>query len=341
VLVADEKGMIMLTEKNGGIEAIAAIGPGAHPPVSKYERLIARAKQVPAASTIVAHPCDETSLRGPVEAAEAGIIIPILVGPAAKISAVAREYHLDISRFEIVDVPHSEAAAAKAVQLIHESKGEMLMKGSLHTDELMREVTSSKTGLRTARRISHVFIMDVPTYPETLFITDAAINIFPDLDVKRDIIQNAIDLFTQVGLGVPRVAILSAVETVTSKIPSTIDAAALCKMADRGQIVGGLLDGPLAFDNAIDPEAARIKGIRSEVAGRAQILVVPDLEAGNMLAKNLIFLAKADSAGLVLGARVPIILTSRADSVRARMASCAVATLYADARRRKAALPAA
>ncbi|MGB8893244.1 MAG: phosphate acetyltransferase [Pseudolabrys sp.] len=333
--------MIMLTEKNGRIEAIAAIGPGAHPPASKYERLIARAKQVPAASTIVAHPCDETSLRGPIEAAEAGIITPILVGPAAKISAVAREHKLDISRFEIVDVPHSEAAAAKAVQLIHESKGEMLMKGSLHTDELMREVTSSKTGLRTARRISHVFIMDVPTYAETLFITDAAINIFPDLDVKRDIIQNAIDLFTQVGLGVPRVAILSAVETVTSKIPSTIDAAALCKMADRGQISGGLLDGPLAFDNAIDPEAARIKGIRSEVAGRAQILVVPDLEAGNMLAKNLIFLAKADSAGLVLGARVPIILTSRADSVRARMASCAVATLYADARRRKAALPAA
>ena len=331
----------MLTEKNGRIEAIAAIGPGAHPPASKYERLIARAKQVPAASTIVAHPCDETSLRGPIEAAEAGIITPILVGPAAKISAVAREHKLDISRFEIVDVPHSEAAAAKAVQLIHESKGEMLMKGSLHTDELMREVTSSKTGLRTARRISHVFIMDVPTYAETLFITDAAINIFPDLDVKRDIIQNAIDLFTQVGLGVPRVAILSAVETVTSKIPSTIDAAALCKMADRGQIVGGLLDGPLAFDNAIDPEAARIKGIRSEVAGRAQILVVPDLEAGNMLAKNLIFLAKADSAGLVLGARVPIILTSRADSVRARMASCAVATLYADARRRNPALPAA
>jgi phosphate acetyltransferase len=341
LLVADEKGMIMLTEKNGGIEAIAAIGPGAHPPVSKYERLIALAKQVPAASTIVAHPCDESSLRGPIEAAQAGIIIPILVGPAAKISAVAREHKLDISRFEIVDVPHSEAAAAKAVQLIHESKGEMLMKGSLHTDELMREVTSSKTGLRTARRISHVFIMDVPTYAETLFITDAAINIFPDLDVKRDIIQNAIDLFTQVGLGVPRVAILSAVETVTSKIPSTIDAAALCKMADRGQISGGLLDGPLAFDNAIDPEAARIKGIRSEVAGRAQILVVPDLEAGNMLAKNLIFLAKADSAGLVLGARVPIVLTSRADSVRSRMASCAVATLYADARRRKVALPAA
>jgi phosphate acetyltransferase len=215
------------------------------------------------------------------------------------------------------------------------------MKGSLHTDELMAAVTSGKTGLRTARRISHVFVMDVPTYPETLFITDAAINIFPDLDAKHDIIQNAIDLFTQVGLGTPRVAILSAVETVTTKIPSTIEAAALCKMADRGQITGGILDGPLAFDNAIDPEAARIKGIKSEVAGHAQILVVPDLEAGNMLAKNLTFLAKADAAGLVLGARVPIILTSRADSVRSRMASCAAAVLYADARRRMAALPAA
>ena len=290
-------------------------------------------KRCRAATTIVAYPCDETALRGPLEAAEAGIIVPILVGPAAKISGVAREHGLDIGRFEIVDVPDSEAAAAKAVELIRESKGELLMKGSLHTDELMREVASGKTGLRTARRISHVFIMDVPGYAETLFITDAAINIFPDLDAKRDIVQNAIDLFTQVGLGTPRVAILSAVETVTAKIPSTIDAAALCKMADRGQITGGLLDGPLAFDNAIDPEAARIKGIKSEVAGRAQILVVPDLEAGNMLAKNLTFLAKADSAGIVLGARVPIILTSRADSVRARMASCAAAVLYAAARR--------
>jgi phosphate acetyltransferase len=205
----------------------------------------------------------------------------------------------------------------------------------------MREVTSSKTGLRTERRISHVFVMDVPGYAETLFLTDAAINIFPDLDAKRDIVQNAIDLFTQVGLGNPRVAILSAVETVTPKIPSTIEAAALCKMADRGQITGGVLDGPLAFDNAIDPQAAEIKGINSAVAGRAQILVVPDLEAGNMLAKNLTFLAKADAAGIVLGARVPIILTSRADSVRARMASCAVAVLYADARRRLAPVPAA
>jgi phosphate acetyltransferase len=314
------------------------------PPVqthAKYERLIARAKQVPAVKTIVVHPCDESSLRGVTEAAEAGIIVPILVGPAGKIRAVAREHNLDISRFEIVDAPHSDAAAAQAVKLIHEARGELLMKGSLHTDELMRAVAASGTGLRTARRISHVFIMDVPTYAETLFITDAAINIFPDLDAKRDIIQNAIDLFTQVGLGTPRVAILSAVETVTSKIPSTIEAAALCKMAERGQITGGVLDGPLAFDNAIDPEAARIKGIKSPVAGHAQILVVPDLEAGNMLAKNLSFLAQADAAGIVLGARVPIILTSRADSVRSRMASCAVAVLYADARRRAAALPAA
>jgi phosphate acetyltransferase len=267
--------------------------------------------------------------------------VPIFVGPASKITAVAREHKLDIEKYEIVDVPHSEAAAAKAVELIRQAKGELLMKGSLHTDELMRAVTASSTGLRTARRISHVFVMDVPTYAETLFITDAAINIFPDLDCKRDIIQNAIDLYTQVGLGVPRVAILSAVETVTSKIPSTIEAAALCKMADRGQSTGGVLDGPLAFDNAIDPDAARIKGITSAVAGRAQILVVPDLEAGNMLAKNLVFLLKADTAGIVLGARVPIILTSRADSVRSRMASCAVAVLYADARRRAAALPAA
>ena len=328
-------------DKKSSQAPILAISPGGHPPESKYERLIAKAKEAPAATTMVVHPCDETSLRGVTEAAEAGIIVPILVGPAARIAAVAREHKLDISRFEVVDVAHSEAAAAKAVGLIREGKGELLMKGSLHTDELMRSVTSGTTGLRTARRISHVFVMDVPTYAETLFITDAAINIFPDLDTKRDIVQNAIDLFTRVGLGTPRVAILSAVETVTSKIPSTIEAAALCKMADRGQITGGLLDGPLAFDNAIDPEAAKIKGIRSEVAGRAQILVVPDLEAGNMLAKNLTFLAKADAAGIVLGARVPIILTSRADSVRARMASCAVAVLYADALRRIAALPAA
>jgi phosphate acetyltransferase len=323
------------------IGAIAAISPLGDPPASKYERLIARAKQLAPPATIVAYPCEETALRGPLEAAQAGIIAPILVGPSDEICAVARRHGIDIRDYEIIDTPDSEAAAARAVSLIHEGRGELLMKGSLHTDELMREVTSSKTGLRTARRISHVFIMDVPEHPETLFITDAAINIFPDLDAKRDIVQNAVDLFNEVGLGTPRVAILSAVETVTAKIPSTIDAAALCKMADRGQITGAVLDGPLAFDNAVSPQAAEIKGIKSEVAGRAQILLVPDLEAGNMLAKNLSFLAKADTAGIVLGARVPIILTSRADSVRARMASCAAAALYADARRKKAPLPAA
>jgi len=306
-------------------------------PRTKYDRLIAAAQAVPAVPTVVVHPCDETSLRGALDSAEAGIIKPILVGPEVKIRATASKHGLDIASFDIIDVPHSEAAAAKGVELIHAAQGEMLMKGSLHTDELMRSVTAKATGLRTDRRISHVFVMDVPAYADTLFITDAAINIFPDLDGKRDIIQNAIDLFTQAGFGkLPRVAILSAVETVTSKIPSTIEAAALCKMADRGQITGGVLDGPLAFDNAIDVEAARIKGIRSDVAGRAQILVVPDLEAGNMLAKNLAYFAKADGAGIVLGARVPIVLTSRADTPRARMASCAIAALHADARRRRA-----
>ncbi|TQF29413.1 phosphate acetyltransferase [Bradyrhizobium sp. UNPA324] len=304
---------------------------------SKYDRLIVAARAVPPVPTIVVHPCDETSLRGAVDSAQAGIIRPILVGPEGKVRDAARKFDLDISGFEIVDAAHSEDAAAKGVELIHAAKGEMLMKGSLHTDELMRAVTAKAGGLRTNRRISHVFVMDVPAYAETLFVTDAAINIFPDLDAKRDIIQNAIDLYTQAGFGAaPRVAILSAVETVTSKIPSTIEAAALCKMADRGQITGGVLDGPLAFDNAIDPEAARIKGIKSEVAGRAQILVVPDLEAGNMLAKNLAYFAKADGAGIVLGARVPVVLTSRADTPRARMASCAVASLYANARRQHA-----
>ena len=304
---------------------------------SKYDRLIAAAKAVRPVPTIVVHPCDETSLRGVVDSAAAGIIRPVLVGPEKKIRETANKYQLDISGFEIVDAAHSDEAAAKGVELVHAARGEMLMKGSLHTDELMRSVTAKVGGLRTDRRISHVFVMDVPAYAETLFVTDAAINIFPDLDGKRDIIQNAVDLFNEVGFGTtPRVAILSAVETVTSKIPSTIEAAALCKMADRGQITGGLLDGPLAFDNAIDVEAARIKGIKSEVAGRAQILLVPDLEAGNMLAKNLAYFAKADGAGIVLGARVPVVLTSRADTARARMASCAVAALYAHARRQHA-----
>ncbi|MBR0941864.1 MULTISPECIES: phosphate acetyltransferase [Bradyrhizobium] len=306
-------------------------------PGSKYDRLIAAAKRAPPTATIVVHPCDETSLRGAIDSASAGIIRPVLVGPARKIKDTAARCDLDVSGFEIVDAAHSDESAAKGVELIHAAKGELLMKGSLHTDELMRAVTAKTGGLRTDRRISHVFVMDVPAYAETIFVTDAAINIFPDLDAKRDIIQNAIDLYNQAGFGkTPRVAILSAVETVTSKIPSTIEAAALCKMADRGQITGGILDGPLAFDNAIDLEAARIKGITSEVAGRAQILMVPDLESGNMLAKNLAYFAKADSAGIVLGARVPVVLTSRADSPRARMASCAVAALYAHARRQKA-----
>jgi phosphate acetyltransferase len=316
-----------------GLSYPGVLGSSAQIPISKYERLIATAKDVPSGKAVVVHPCDETSLRGAVEAARLGLIDPLLVGPETKIRDIAYANKIDIAKFELVDVAHSHAAAAKAVDLIRAGGGDLLMKGSLHTDELMRAVTASGTGLRTERRISHVFVMDVPTYPETLFLTDAAVNIFPDLDAKRDIVQNAIDLFAGIGLGEPRVAILSAVETVTSKIPGTIDAAALCKMADRGQITGGTLDGPLAFDNAIDLQAARIKGIQSAVAGRAQILIVPDLEAGNMLAKNLIYLAKADSAGLVLGARVPIVLTSRADSVRSRMASCAVAVLYAAARR--------
>jgi phosphate acetyltransferase len=310
---------------------------------SKYDRLIATAKGVPTVTTVVVHPCDESSLRGAIDSVEAGIIKAILVGSAARIKDVAVQHGLDISGYEIVDTASTEAAAAsRGVELIHEGRGEVLMKGSLHTDEIMRAVTAKAGGLRTDRRISHVFVMDVPAYAETVFVTDAAINIFPDLDVKRDIIQNAVDLFNLAGFGTtPRVAILSAVETVTSKIPSTIEAAALCKMADRKQITGALLDGPLAFDNAIDPEAARIKGITSEVAGRAQILVVPDLESGNMLAKNLAYFAKADGAGIVLGARVPVVLTSRADTARARMASCAIAALYADARRRRAPIAAA
>jgi phosphate acetyltransferase len=293
----------------------------------KYERLIAAAKALPPLATAVAHPCDETSLKGALEATEEGLIRPILVGPKDKISKVAKSFSLDLGKAEIIDVPHSQAAAEKAVELVRTGKAELLMKGSLHTDELLAEVVKRETGIRTGRRISHVFVMDVPGHPHTLFITDAAVNISPDLMAKRDIIQNAIDLYAGLGFGTPKVAILSAVETVTTSIPSTIEAGALCKMADRGQITGGELDGPLAFDNAISPEAARIKGIKSPVAGQAQILVVPDLEAGNMLAKNLTFLSQADAAGIVLGARVPIILTSRADNVRTRLASCAVAAL--------------
>ncbi len=310
------------------------------PPLSKHDRLVAAAQAIPSAVMIVAHPCDETSLRGALDATAAGLVVPILVGPEPKIRSVAETHGLDLAGIEIVDVPHSHAAAARAVQLVREGRGEMLMKGSLHTDELMREVTASATGLRTERRISHVFVMDVPDHEETLFITDAAVNITPDLSAKRDIVQNAVDLWWALRGNAPRVAILSAVETVTEKIPSTLEAAALCKMADRGQITGAMVEGPLAFDNAIDPQAAEIKGIGGPVAGRAQILVVPDMEAGNMLAKNLTFLAHADAAGIVLGARVPIVLTSRADSARTRLASCAVAALYAAARRRAMEVPA-
>ncbi len=301
----------------------------------KYDRLIAKAETLPALATAVAHPCDESSLSGALDAMEAKLITPILVGPIARITGTAKQLGRSLDGIEIVDTPHSHAAAAKAVEIVRSGRAEVLMKGSLHTDELLSEVTKRDTGLRTGRRISHVFIMDVPDHPETLFITDAAVNIFPDLMAKRDIVQNAIDLYSGLGLGVPRVAILSAVETVTVDIPSTIEAAALCKMAERGQITGGVLDGPLAFDNAISIEAARIKGIKSEVAGKAQILVVPDLEAGNMLAKNLTFLSHADAAGIVLGARAPIVLTSRADTVRARLASCAVAVIFAFNQRTK------
>jgi len=299
----------------------------------KYEALLERCRAYEPIPTAVAHPCEESALTGALEAGAKGLIVPILVGPAAKIREVAIKAGLDLGKTRIVDVPHSHAAAAKAVELVRKGEAELLMKGSLHSDELLGAVVAKETGLRTGRRISHVFLMDVPTYHKVLIVTDAAINIAPTLEDKVDICRNAIDLAISLGVKKPKVAILGAVETVTSKMPSTIDAAALCKMADRGQITGGILDGPLAFDNAISRDAARVKGIHSEVAGDPDILLVPDLEAGNMLAKQLSFLANADSAGLVLGARVPIILTSRADSVRARIASCAVAMLAAHAGR--------
>jgi phosphotransacetylase len=300
----------------------------------KYEQLLERCLTLEPVPTAVAHPCEASALAGAVEAGAKGLIAPILVGPTAKIEEIAIKNGIDLGKSKIVDVPHSHASAAKAVELVRTGEAELLMKGSLHTDELLAAVVARETGLRTGRRISHVFIMDVPTYHKVLVVTDAAINIAPVLEDKMHICQNAIDLCLALGLTKPKIAILAAVETVTSKMPATIDAAALCKMADRGQITGGLLDGPLAFDNAISKEAAKTKGIRSDVAGDPDILLVPDLEAGNMLAKQLSFLANADSAGLVLGARVPIILTSRADSVRSRIASCAVAMLTAHARRK-------
>lgn len=302
--------------------------------VSKaYEDLLHRCKPLEPVTTAVAYPCEQTALTSVIEAAEAGLISPILVGPRELIRRVAAQANLDVDRFPIEDTSDALSSSARAVAIVRSAGAESLMKGSLHTDELMSAVVPSATGLRTGRRISHAFIMALPTYPKPLVVTDAAINIAPTLEEKRDICQNAIDLARDLGRATPKVAILSAVETVTTKIPSTIEAAALCKMADRGQITGALLDGPLAMDNAINLEAAKTKGIKSPVAGDADILLAPDLEAGNILAKLLTFLANADAAGLVLGARVPIILTSRADSVQSRMASCAVAMLVAHARR--------
>jgi phosphate acetyltransferase len=302
----------------------------------KYQRLLEFCKTLPPTPTAVAHPCDESSIRGAVDAAKLGLIQPILVGPRARIEAAAQQADIDISRYEIVDAPYSEASAARAVELVREGRAEALMKGSLHTDELMGAVVKRDTGLRTARRVSHCFVMDVPSYAETLIVTDAAVNIAPTMEDKVHIIQNAIDLAHALRFKEVRVAILSAMETVNPKVASTIEAAALCKMADRGQITGAVVDGPLALDNAISLESVKIKKIESEVAGRANVLVVPDLEAGNMLAKSLSFLANADAAGIVLGARVPIILTSRADSVMTRLASCAVAALVAQSRREAA-----
>jgi len=303
----------------------------------KYEQLLERCRNLEAIPTAVAHPCEASALAGAMEAAGEGLIRPILVGPAERIKDVASKAQVALGDVEIVDTPHSHESATQAVQLVHTGRAELLMKGSLHTDELIGAVVSRAGGLRTGRRISHVFIMDVPTYHKVLIVTDAAINIAPTLEDKVDICQNAIDLSNLIGAECPKVAILAAVESVTSKMPATIDAAALCKMAERGQITGAILDGPLAFDNAISKDAALTKGIHSEVAGDPDILLAPDLEAGNILAKQLSFLANADSAGLVLGATVPIILTSRADSVRSRIASCGAAMLAAHARREAAA----
>ena len=302
-------------------------------PHEKYDHLIAVARKHPPIATAVCHPCDAVSLESTVAAAKLGLMRPILVGPPTRVSDVARNGGLDISAFELVESTHSHDSAAKAVELIRAGRAEALMKGSLHTDELMGAAVSRDKGIRTGRRISHCFVMDVSGHPDALIISDAAVNIAPTLEDKVDIVQNAIDLAHALGSADVRVAILSAMETVNPKVTSTIEAAALCKMADRGQITGAVLDGPLALDNAISPDAAAIKHIVSPVAGRANVLIVPDLEAGNMLAKSLSFLAGADAAGIVLGTRVPIILTSRADLLLTRLASCAVAVLVAAARR--------
>ena len=325
----------MPAQKQRATAGVAAVArePGKARTHEKYQRLVDECKALPPTPTAVVHPCDPSSLQGVVDAARMGLIAPTLVGPRSRIEEVARQNKIDISGLPIVDAPFSHASAEKAVDLVREGKAEALMKGSLHTDELMGAVVRRESGLRTARRVSHCFVMDVPSYAEPLIVTDAAVNIAPTLEEKVDIIQNAIDLAHALQFPEVRVAILSAMETVNPKVPSTVEAAALCKMADRGQITGAILDGPLALDNAISLESVKIKKINSPVAGRANVLVVPDLEAGNMLAKSLSFLAGADAAGIVLGARVPIILTSRADSLLTRLASCAVAVLVAKARR--------
>ncbi len=293
------------------------------------QRLLERVRPLGAIRVAVVHPCDELSLAGALDARAAALIVPVLIGPRARIEAVAAEAGLDLAGIEIEDVPHSHASAARAAELARKGEVEALMKGSLHTDELVRAVLNEAAGLRTKRRLSHCFLMQTPAYPRPFIITDAAINIAPTLDDKADIVRNAIDLAHAIGVAEPRVAILAAVETVNPAMPATLDAAALCKMAERGQITGGLLDGPLAFDNAVSIAAARVKGIVSQVAGYADVLVVPDLESGNMLAKQLEFMGDAASAGIVLGARVPIVLTSRADSRETRIASCAIALLLA------------
>jgi len=304
-----------------------------------YRRLISLTAGFAPIRTAIVHPVDENALMGTVEAAQANLIVPILVGPVDRIRAVAETLDVNITEYELIPTEHSHEAAEKAVALARAGQVEAIMKGSLHTDELMHSVVAPGIGLTTARRMSHVFIMDVPTYPRPLFLTDAALNIYPDLEAKRDIIQNAIDLAHVLGIDVPKVAILSAVETINPKLKTTLEAAALCKMADRGQITGGILDGPLAFDNAVSTEAARIKGIVSPVAGLADILVVPDLESGNMLAKQLEYLAEAQNTGIVLGARTPLVLTSRADSALSHMASCALALLLVHNKKKTRPLP--
>ncbi|MGL1920719.1 MAG: bifunctional enoyl-CoA hydratase/phosphate acetyltransferase [Hyphomicrobiales bacterium] len=300
----------------------------ARPLANRYEAILERAKGLRPRRTAIVHPVDVHSLDGALEAAKAELLNPILIGPKDKIEAVAEELNEDIKGFEIIDVPHSHAAAAKAVELVREGTAKSIMKGAIHTDEFLKPVLHRTNGIRTERRLSHTFVIDAPNYHKFLFITDAAINIEPDLKTKADILQNAISLAHALGIDLPKVAILSAVESVNPNIPSTIDAAALCKMVDRKQIIGGIVDGPLAFDNAISRKAADIKGIVSPVAGDPDILLTPDLETGNMLYKQLEYLARAESAGIAIGAKVPLILTSRADGLHARLCSAALAQLY-------------